>query len=72
VVKTQLERTQRELSEAQGKVQQLEEKSPEKLKWELQHTTESLEQLQRRHSETLHQTGQQKQEWLNETAKQKQ
>jgi chromosome segregation ATPase len=71
-LKTQLEQTQRDLSKAQGKVQQLEEKSPEKLKWELQHVTGELEQLQRRHSETLYQVGQQKQEWLHETAQQKQ
>lgn len=71
-LKTQLEQTQRDLSQAQGKVQQLEEKSPEKLKWELQHVTEELEQLQNRHSENLHQVGQEKQEWLHEAAQQKQ
>ncbi len=71
-LKTQLEQTQRNLSQELGKVQQLEEKCPEKLKWELQHVTEELEQLQHRHSETLHQVGKEKQDWLHETAQQTQ
>jgi chromosome segregation ATPase len=68
----ELERARQDLSKAQQQVQRLEEESPEKLKWELQHVTEELERLQNRHSETQHEVGQQKQEWLHQAAQQEQ
>jgi peptidoglycan hydrolase CwlO-like protein len=44
-LESELERAQQDLSKAQQQVQQLEEESPEKLKWELQHVTEELERF---------------------------
>lgn len=68
----ELERARQDLSKAQQQIQQLEEESPEKLKWELQHVTEELERLRYSHSETQQEVGQQKQEWLHQAAQQEQ
>ena len=71
-LESELERVRQDLSEAQQHVQQLEEESPEKLKWELQHVTEELERLQHRHSESQQEVGEQRQEWLHQAEQQEQ
>ncbi len=66
----ELERQRLNYSEAQQKIQQLEEERPEQLQWECRRLTKELEQLRQMHSEAQRQIGQQKQEWLHQVEQQ--